>query len=470
MTLEHRRMDRSPALARTGGSVRRRPARGSLDTPGLAARPALLSLLLAAGCPVAGEWPTADTAGPPGAGSGSTLAEPATGSGGEGASSSVGGGSTASATGGDPTTTTTGTTTNEGTTVPATASSDVTTDPPPPCPTVDPPDPNQWTLPLTDQLESWAGWYPLARGQMRGARWSNPWGHPAIDGQYIWRYADFGDGTNRPNASMPAQYGGSQVEYFMHILSTAPGAHNDPDQHHEVLSMSGSGHSLHLWGAGGKQAFDVNLDDQALPGGCTLANAEQMMSVITDKPAVGAPYREPLAFDLPATPDTAAASPVVCTARLADYATPTAAFLRFAVTENRVEAPDQYGWDILDARHIEYVDRAAAGSLCAGDPSTDVTRVVPVPAGCPQLVTFCVRSYVVFATREVPPDQPAWNGLGDLKRSVDPGCVTVTQCANPNLSGVNLNWSAANPAGAAFYETCQYTGKDGDDFFNCIKP
>jgi hypothetical protein len=428
--------------------------------------PLSLLLLAAAGCPEAGEWPdlTDATAGP----ADDPTADLSTGwaTGGGGATSTTGDApSPTSTTGGDPPapdTTTTGV--DPGTT---------TGEPPPPCETLTPPAKPPGTLPLTTQLKGWRSWYPMDRGQPRGVRWSNPWGSPqAMVGQYTWRYptASFDPATNRPYKSMPASFGAAgfydphPVEYYMNINCNQDGACNMTHVYNEVISESANAAWLELWGAGGQGQYDAYLDDQALPGGCTLANVDEMMKQMVPDNDDSAKYRKPLAFGLPASPGTAVVGPVTCTGLLANYTTPIAAFLQFVVTENQKQETDPDGWAIVHARNIYYVERDVAEPLgrCNVAADQDVELIVEVPGACARQATFCVQNYELYAMREVPEAHRGWNGFGSFKLSTSPGCLDVNTCQDFTATAYNTLWQDQSLA-PAYYEPCTL----GENGFTC---
>lgn len=323
-------------------------------------------------------------------------------------------------------------------------------------------------LPLTKRYQSWSRYYPMNRSQGRGVRWSNPWvlageTQPFV-GQYTFQYPDANDGTgsNRPNASLPASYGmkgfyaSHPVEYFDNVNCNDPAYCNDPGHYEEVISESGGATFLELWGAGGRDAMVVYLDDQALPGGCTLANAQKMMAEIAQNR--GAQYRKPLAFPLPATPRTAAVGGVACEVLVRGYTEALRARLAFVVTENRGEAADAATdatgkpWTILHARNVYYLEKDGSGGC--SPLGVDVVQRVIV-GGRAKSVTFCPQNYEVYAMRSIPADHRGQNGFGSWNNSVDPACTTVDDCPAHGGGAPSFarHWKNLELGGAR-YERC----------------
>lgn len=323
-------------------------------------------------------------------------------------------------------------------------------------------------LPLTKRYQSWARYYPMNRSQGRGNRWSNPWvlgseRQPFV-GQYTWQYPDANDGTgsNRPNPSLPASYGmrglyaAHPVEYFDNVNCNDVAFCNDPGHYEEVISESGGATFLELWGAGGRDGMVVYLDDQALPGGCTLANAQKMMAEIAQ--SRGAQYRKPLAFPLPATPKTASVGGITCEVLVTGYTQAVRARLAFVVTENRAEvadtATDASGkpWTILHARNIYYLEKDGSGGC--SPLGADVVQRVTV-GGKARSVTFCPQNYEVYAMRSIPAEHRGQNGFGSWNNSVDPACTTVDDCPAHGGGAASFarHWESGG-LGAARYERC----------------
>lgn len=322
-------------------------------------------------------------------------------------------------------------------------------------------------LPLTTSYQSWSPYYPMDRNQGRGGRWVKFWVEGGetqeLLGQFTWQFpsANDGTGTNRPNATMPAAYGiagmypAHPVEYFMNINCNAAGYCDRPDRYSEIISENTGSTFLELWGAGGGGGFVAYLDDQALPGGCTLGNAQAMMQAINA--GGGAEYRKPLAFPLPAQPGTAALGSLACEVLLASYTTPVRARLALVVTENRLESSDTNvdlagnPWRILFARNIYYIEKTGDGGCAPNAP--DVVASVPLGGGATRDVAFCAQNYEVYAMRSIPADHRGHNGFGSWNNSVDSACTSVTDCPGGNVASWDRHWRN-NEAWPAFYQSC----------------
>ncbi len=322
-------------------------------------------------------------------------------------------------------------------------------------------------LPLTNLYQSWSPYYPMDRNQGRGGRWSKFWVEGAetqeMLGQMTWQFpsANDGTGTNRPNATMPAtfglpgMYGEHPVEYFMNINCNAAGLCDRPDRYNEIISENAGSTFLELWGAGGIGGFAAFLDDGALPGGCTLANAQNMMQAING--GGGAEYREALAFPLPAQAGTAGIGNVACEVLIDQYTTAVRARLAFVVTENRAEVadtsldPNGNPWNLLFARNIYYIEKTDAGGCAPNAP--DIVAPVAMAGGASKNVTFCAQNYEVYAMRSIPNDHRGINGFGSWNNSVDAACTSVLDCPGGNVASWDRHWRN-NEAWPAFYQSC----------------
>jgi hypothetical protein len=209
---------------------------------------------------------------------------------------------------------------------------------------VDPP--GLSSLPLTRDLQSWTPWYPMARLQGRGERWVSPWVDASstqfIREQSTWRYPAAADGTNRPNATMPARfalpgyYAEHDVEYYLNINCHDVGACGDPSQYYEVISESPGAYYLELWGTGGGTTAKAYFDPLALPGGRTLENGRTMWAeAMTGR----SEHRHALAFGVPARAGSATAGNVSC-GLLIESGVVMAAVHVVVVTEHQGERAD----------------------------------------------------------------------------------------------------------------------------------